>query len=65
MSDLPTLSRIIECLLFVAGEPLSVRELAKTTETDAEAIIESGRAAARAIRGVGSVCRGNRGRDIR
>jgi segregation and condensation protein B len=34
MSDLTELSRIIECLLFVAGEPLSARELAKTTETD-------------------------------
>lgn len=40
------LPRMIECLLFVAGEPLSVRELARTTETDAEAV----HAAVRALR---------------
>ena len=28
------LARIIECLLFAAGEPLSAKELARTTETD-------------------------------
>jgi segregation and condensation protein B len=38
MTDLISLSRILECLLFVAGEPLSVKELAKTTEMDSEAI---------------------------
>jgi segregation and condensation protein B len=32
------LPEIIECLLFVAGEPLPVKELARTTETDAEAV---------------------------
>lgn len=32
------LASIIECLLFVAGEPLSEKELAKTTETDADAV---------------------------
>jgi len=39
--DYKELSRIVECLLFVAGEPLSAKELAKTTETDEEAIYES------------------------
>ena len=32
------LSQIIECLLFVAGEPLSAKELARTTETDVDAV---------------------------
>jgi segregation and condensation protein B len=41
MSDLTELSRIVECLLFVAGEPLSAKELAKTTETDETAIHEA------------------------
>jgi segregation and condensation protein B len=41
MSDLTELSRIIECLLFVAGEPLSAKELAKTTETDEASIHEA------------------------
>ena len=33
-TDPEVLSRIVECLLFVAGEPLSAKELAKSTETD-------------------------------
>ena len=33
-TDITRLAGIIECLLFVAGEPLSAKELAKTTETD-------------------------------
>ncbi|MBC8104634.1 MAG: SMC-Scp complex subunit ScpB [Cytophagales bacterium] len=33
-----TLAGIIECLLFVAGEPLTAKELAKTTETDEVAV---------------------------
>ena len=32
------LSQIIECLLFVAGEPLPARDLARTVESDAEAV---------------------------
>ena len=32
------LSQIIECLLFVAGEPLGAKELARTTETDIETV---------------------------
>lgn len=35
------LAPVIECLLFVAGEPLSAKELAKTTETDIEAVFEA------------------------
>lgn len=35
------LSRIIECLLFVSGEPLSLKELAKTTEADAADVEEA------------------------
>ena len=35
------LSRIIECLLFVAGEPLTAKELAKTTETEEDAVYEA------------------------
>jgi segregation and condensation protein B len=31
--DVAALSRVIECLLFAAGEPLSAKELARTTET--------------------------------
>ena len=41
------LSQIIECLLFVAGEPLSAKELARTTETETDAVVE-------ALRGLGS-----------
>ena len=33
-TDIPTLASIIECLLFAVGEPLTAKELAKTTETD-------------------------------
>nr|CAA9219285.1 Segregation and condensation protein B [uncultured Armatimonadetes bacterium] len=33
-----SLSQIIECLLFVSGEPVSVKDLARTTETDADAV---------------------------
>ena len=33
-----SLSQIIECLLFAAGEPLTAKELARTTETDLEAV---------------------------
>lgn len=32
------LAQIIECLLFVAGEPLTDKELARTTETDLDAV---------------------------
>ncbi len=35
------LSQIIECLLFVAGEPLSAKELARTTETETDAVEEA------------------------
>ncbi len=35
------LSQIIECLLFVAGEPISLKELARTTETDIDAVQEA------------------------
>lgn len=35
------LSHVIECLLFAFGEPLSVREMAKTTETSPEAVYEA------------------------
>jgi segregation and condensation protein B len=35
------LARIIECLLFVAGEPLTVKELAKTTEAESAAVVEA------------------------
>jgi segregation and condensation protein B len=38
------LSRIIECLLFVSGEPLGAKELAKTTETDVLQVHEAVRA---------------------
>jgi segregation and condensation protein B len=38
------LSRIIECLLFVSGEPLTAKELAKTTETDLPSVFEAVRA---------------------
>ena len=41
MTNYNELSRIIECLLFVAGEPLSLRELAKTTETDDDSVYEA------------------------
>lgn len=37
-TNLPKLAGIIECLLFVAGEPLTAKELAKTTETDEAAV---------------------------
>ncbi len=33
-----TLAQMIECLLFVAGEPMSVRDLAKTTESEPDAV---------------------------
>lgn len=33
------LPQIIEALLFASGEPLGTKELAKTTETDAEAVL--------------------------
>ena len=33
-----SLSQIIECMLFVSGEPVSVKDLARTTETDADAV---------------------------
>lgn len=39
--DPEELARIIECLLFVAGEPLSAKALAKTAETDEAAILEA------------------------
>lgn len=35
---LDEISRVIECLLFVAGEPVGTRELAKAAETDEAAI---------------------------
>lgn len=38
------LSRIIECLLFVSGEPLTPKELAKTTETSQADVFEAVRA---------------------
>jgi segregation and condensation protein B len=34
-------SALIECLLFVAGEPLSLKELARTTETDPEVVLDA------------------------
>jgi len=40
------LPQMIEALLFASGEPLGVKELARTTETDAEAV----QAAVRALR---------------
>lgn len=33
-----SLPQMIECLLFVAGEPLAAKELARTTETEVEAV---------------------------
>jgi len=36
-----SLSKIIECLLFVSGEPLTAKELAKTTETDLPSVYEA------------------------
>ncbi len=48
------LSRIIECLLFVSGEPLGAKELAKTTETDVLQVHEAVRALRSRYVGVGS-----------
>ena len=48
------LSRIIECLLFVSGEPLSAKELAKTTETDLLQVYEAVRALRSRYVGTGS-----------
>jgi segregation and condensation protein B len=38
VADLERLAGTIECLLFVAGEPLAVRELTRTTEADEESV---------------------------
>jgi segregation and condensation protein B len=37
-TDITTLAGIIECLLFAVGEPLTAKDLAKTTETDEAAV---------------------------
>ncbi|MES2464480.1 MAG: SMC-Scp complex subunit ScpB [Armatimonadota bacterium] len=37
-TDVTTLAGIIECLLFAVGEPLTAKDLAKTTETDEAAV---------------------------
>lgn len=39
MSEPNELAKALECLLFVAGEPLSIKELVKATETDSEAVL--------------------------
>jgi segregation and condensation protein B len=39
VSDANELAKVVECLLFVSGEPLSVKELVKATETDGEAVL--------------------------
>lgn len=41
MANYSELSGMLECLLFVAGEPLSAKELAKTTETDEDSVYEA------------------------
>lgn len=40
-ADVVSLARIVECLLFVAGDPVTVRDLVKTTETDSEQILDA------------------------
>lgn len=41
MTEARSLAGMVECLLFVAGEPLTIKELVRATEWDADAVAEA------------------------